>query len=176
MYIAFRSVLSLIHTLAAYKCSRKGKHFCLFNSNAADSKIIATVTPALRAIGEKENYLKEGLMDTLKLNNSLIPYAATKVIALTINLFQKPSCYTLCFMFWHSKWQRTLNYHRFSSDHSFGSFFAQLAKIRVHNAFIRIIVSMKNLIRPVLKNTLQFKACEFSSTWYTLDCWVFGMC
>lgn len=59
----------------------------MFNSNAADSKIVPTVTTALRAIGEKENYLKEGLMDTLKLNNSLIPYAATKVIALTINLF-----------------------------------------------------------------------------------------
>jgi len=61
-----------------------------------------TVTPARQAIGEKENYLKEGFLDTLKLNNSLIPHAVFSVIAATNNSLQKPSCHRLCFILLHS--------------------------------------------------------------------------
>lgn len=105
-----------------------------------------TVTPARRAIGERVNYLKEGLMDTLKLNNSLIPHALFSVTAMANNSLLEPSCYRLYFIFVSFKLRLKFSDHQFSSDNIV--FFSTL-KIRVHSAFLTTNSSIRNLIRTV---------------------------
>ena len=107
-----------------------------------------TVTPARRAIGERVNYLKEGLMDTLKLNNSLIPHALFSVTAMANNSLLEPSCYRLYFIFVSFKLRLKFSDHQFSSGHIV-FFFQHLAKIRVHSAFLTTNSSIRNLIRTV---------------------------
>lgn len=84
--LKFEHNISCCHYFPSLSYTCMAKHFCLFYANAIASKIIPTVSPAQRAIGEKDDSLKEGLYGyLLRLNNSLIPHAVFSAIAVTNN-------------------------------------------------------------------------------------------